>query len=82
MSEPSLTRLSILERRQDADTEIGKLYALGADAFLVTQQLPQLLQQQKLNGETGVLSLGPNRRISRDLTWARFNNGVPQLITE
>ncbi len=82
LSEPSLTRLSILERRQDADTEIGKLYALGADAFLVTQQLPQLLQQQKLNGETGVLSLGPNRRISRDLTWARFNNGVPQLITE
>ena len=82
LAEPSTTRQSITERREDADTEIGKLYALGADAFIISQNLPLLLQQQVLIGESGVLSLGPNRRISRELAWARFNNGVPQLITE
>ena len=82
LAEPSSTRLSITERRQDADSELGKLYALGADAYIITQNLPLLLQQQSLNGESGVLSLGPNRRILRELALARFNNGVPQLITE
>lgn len=82
LAEPSETRLSITERREDADTELGKLYALGADAYIISQNLPVLLQQQTLSGESGILSLGPNRRISRELSWARFNNGIPQLITE
>ena len=82
LAEPSETRLAVQERRDNADANIGKLYALGADAFIISQNLPQLLQQHEIMGETGVLSLGHNRRISRELTWAQFNNGVPKLITE
>lgn len=83
LAEPSETRSIVLERRQDADSEIGKLYALGADAYLISQQLPLLVQQQQsLSGETGVLMMGTNRRITRELAWAQFINGVPKLITE
>ena len=82
LAEPSETKLLISEKRQNSDSDIGKLYALGADAYIISQNLPLLLQQQTIIGETGLLTLGPNRRISRELTWARFNNGVPQLITE
>lgn len=82
LSSPSTTRLAIEGRRQDVDTDIGKLYALGADTYLVSQQLGLLLQQQVLTGETGRLTLGQNRRIARDLNWSHFVNGVPQPITE
>lgn len=83
LAEPSPTRLALLEKRTDADSDIGKLYALGADAYLISQQLTQLLQHQEgITGETGTLKLGSNRRIIRELSWAQFINGVPQLITE
>lgn len=83
LAEPSETRAAISELRSDADSDIGKLYALGADAFLVSQQLILLLQQNlTISGETGHLAIGNNRRITRSLAWAEFINGVPQLITE
>ncbi|WP_417579740.1 penicillin-binding protein activator [Nitrincola sp.] len=83
IAEPSPTRLQLLELRDNADTDLGKLYALGADAYLISQNLPTLLSQDGiLAGETGNLQLGPNRRLSRALVWAEFVNGEPQLITE
>ena len=83
IAEPSPTRLTLLELRDNADTDIGRLYALGADAYLISQNLPQLLMQgSTLNGETGNLQLGPNRRLIRSLAFAQFVNGEPQLITE
>lgn len=83
IAEPSPTRLTLLELRDNADTDLGKLYALGADAYLISQNLPLLLTQGGiLSGETGNLQLGPNRRLIRALAWAEFVNGEPQLITE
>lgn len=83
LAKPSDTHNHILERRENTDSDIGKLYALGADAYLISQQLSYLLQQQNvLEGETGVLTLGTDRRINRELAWAQFRNGIPQLITE
>lgn len=83
LAEPSQARLALLELRKNTDTDLGKLYALGADAYLISQNLPTLLSQSgSLNGETGNLQLGPNRRLSRALVWAEFINGEPQLITE
>ncbi|KGK42033.1 hypothetical protein LH51_10020 [Nitrincola sp. A-D6] len=83
IAEPSSIRLTLLELRENTDTDIGRLYALGADAYLISQNLPQLINQgSTINGETGSLKLGPNRRINRALVWAKFVNGEPQLITE
>ncbi|HTT09135.1 MAG TPA: penicillin-binding protein activator [Gammaproteobacteria bacterium] len=59
-----------------------RLYALGVDAYRLLMQLPQLAQQPaaRLEGATGTLSLNTDGVIQRQLTWARFSNGLPALM--
>ncbi|BCX82581.1 conserved hypothetical protein [Methylomarinovum caldicuralii] len=54
-----------------------RLAALGMDAW----QLPftLLVDQQPVQGATGLLSLGPEGRIRRRLTCAEFRHGVPEV---
>lgn len=59
-----------------------RLIAFGVDAYYL---LPRLREMQtrpldRYDGETGRLSLDPDRRVRRELMWARFRDGVPQLI--
>lgn len=58
--------------------QFWRLYALGIDALALSASLraapPELHQQ----GEAGLLSLDPNRRIVRELTWAQFRDGAPR----
>ncbi len=60
----------------------GRLYALGFDAFrlvpLILGDDPAL--QNPLPAMTGLLSLDQQQRIRRDLYWARFQGGEPQLL--
>ena len=39
-----------------------------------------LQMRSALSGVTSGLSLDRNGRLQRQLTWARFNHGVPQLV--
>lgn len=59
----------------------SRLYALGFDAWRL---VPLLYQGKYLNaavpGMTGLLTMSPDGRIHRQLDWARFNNGVPNLL--
>lgn len=61
-----------------------RLYALGIDAYQVLAELPRLATQptEKWQGQTGLLSLDNAGMIHRQLRWARFVNGVPQLLNE
>ncbi len=54
----------------------GRLYAMGADAYLLAQRMPLLnaLPESQIDGATGRLS-HTDRRILRKLQWAQFNNG-------
>lgn len=56
---------------------LGRLYAMGADAYLLASRLPQLvaIPESELDGLSGSLSLTPSRRVERDLPWAQFRNG-------
>lgn len=60
----------------------GRLYALGFDAFrlvpLVLGNDPALANP--LPAMTGLLSVDEQQRIRRDLYWARFDNGQPELL--
>ncbi len=58
-------------------TRYTRLYALGIDAFRLTQDLNQLQQYPHfgLAGVTGRLTLGHNGQIIRKLQWAQFKNG-------
>ncbi len=80
---PSTLKLAMSQQRDDTDTRFGRLYALGADAFTLHPYLEQLRAspQARISGETGELHLVSGSRIARDLPWARFDNGVPKLLT-
>ena len=57
--------------------QYGTLYALGADAFRLYPRLQQLqtLQGSQISGLTGSLSISPQGKVQRELTWQLFRNG-------
>lgn len=59
----------------------SRLYALGFDAWRL---VPLLYKGHPFNisvqGMTGLLSMTPDGRIHRQLDWATFTNGTPQLL--
>ncbi|WPO99188.1 penicillin-binding protein activator [Pseudomonas sp. HR96] len=58
-----------------AASSLGRLYAMGVDAFALTSRLQQLkaLPDNRIPGASGSLGLGPNQRIDRQLPWAQFD---------
>jgi len=57
-----------------------RLFALGADAYLLSPRLPLLEQLPEINipGNSGLLSLDSNQKIHRRLEWAKFSNGLAE----
>ncbi|MEC7814876.1 MAG: penicillin-binding protein activator [Pseudomonadota bacterium] len=77
------------ELRQQADQylsgtrgQLGRLFAMGADAWQLSKRLP-LLQQvdgAAIQGQTGTLTMTADGRILREQIWARMDNGTPIVI--
>ncbi len=65
-----------------AHTALGRLYALGVDAYAVIPQLDRLSTEPGVHfdGVTSGLSIGPHGRFHRQLLWAQFQKGAPQLL--
>lgn len=61
----------------DADDSLGPFYALGVDAYHLLPRLPQLdkVENYRLFGTTGVLTLDDNNVINRRLMWASIKAG-------
>ena len=76
-------KASIAQRHKNTQTRFGRLYAFGADALNLTQQLDSLSLDPSLNyqGETGSLTLTLENRIERQSQWAIFQAGTPELLT-
>ncbi|EKD77785.1 MAG: hypothetical protein ACD_42C00175G0003 [uncultured bacterium] len=64
----------------DNYNHFAKFYAMGVDAFYLTLQLKQMQSQMGVSGATGTLYLTPQHYVYRQLVWAQFQNGQPQLI--
>ncbi len=60
----------------------NRFYALGIDAFRITPYLQQLGSGMfsSYHGVTGNLTLDTQQQIHRTLRWARFHQGLPQLL--
>ena len=60
-----------------------RLQAFGVDAFRLYPRLKQLREvpDSQIYGATGLLRLGENHNIIRELNWARVQEGVAQLVT-
>lgn len=80
--EPSPTHQAMRAARTSLYDDLGKLYALGADAYTLFPYLQQLASTpgSYIEGETGRLSLDQQNRIVRTLPWAKFSNGIPQPL--
>jgi uncharacterized protein len=65
-----------------ASQQLARLIALGFDAYRVLPYLKRLDERayERYAGLTGDLHMDDRGRIHRELKWARFVNGEPQLM--
>ncbi|MBF7730340.1 penicillin-binding protein activator [Pseudomonas sp. N040] len=61
---------------------MGRLFAMGSDAYLLTSRLNQLksLPESNAQGLSGLLSLSQTQRVVRQLQWAEFRDGLVQPL--
>ncbi|APE29799.1 LppC family lipoprotein [Halomonas aestuarii] len=73
---------SYRQLREESDSTMFRVMAMGVDAYELALRMPQLqaISGTELFGATGTLSAGEDGRIHRRLPWARFVNGVPQPV--
>lgn len=78
----SAINLQLGSERSDTQSRLGRLYALGADAFTLYPFLRQLEGSDEIffDGLTGRLTLGSDKRVKRELVWAGFDQGIPVLL--
>jgi hypothetical protein len=67
-----------------AGGSLGRLYAMGADAYRLAPRLGQLkaLPETRIDGLSGSLSLNPAQRIERQLPWAEFRGGRVERLPD
>ncbi|WP_108446812.1 penicillin-binding protein activator [Halomonas denitrificans] len=73
---------SYRELRDESNSTMFRLMAMGVDAYELALRMPQLqaIGGTELFGATGTLSAEDDGRIQRRLPWARFVDGVPQPV--
>ncbi len=61
-----------------------RLFAFGADAYGLVPRLKTLKERRYIEyaGATGALSVDGQNRIERRLLWAKFESGVPRLLSQ
>ena len=70
--------------RKDLSQYQIRLYALGADTFQLIPHINELQQSEyyAYEGQTGILSMDRQRRLRRQLSWAKVNNGIPVKLAD
>ncbi|XKH00114.1 penicillin-binding protein activator [Marinobacter nauticus] len=61
--------------------QLGRLFAMGADAWQISKRLPLLrqIEDASIDGLTGTLTMDPDGSIHRHQLWASFRNGEAVL---
>lgn len=64
--------------------QLGRLFAMGADAWQLSKRLPLLRQVQTatIDGQTGQLTMTREGSIHRNQLWAQFRSGTPNLLPQ
>jgi outer membrane PBP1 activator LpoA protein len=75
-------RAQVIAQWPQAAGPLGRLYAMGVDAWRLAPRLDQLkaLPDSRIEGLSGSLSLNPSRRVERQLPWAKFVDGKIQRL--
>ena len=77
-------RQQVAAQWPQAGGSLGRLYAMGVDAYRLTPSLGQLkaLPDSRIDGLSGSLSMSQSQRIERQLPWAEFVNGQVQNLPD
>lgn len=77
-------RQEVSNQWPQAGGSLGRLYAMGVDAYRLAPRLAQLkaLPESRIDGLSGSLSLNAKQRIERQLPWAEFRGGQVQRLPD
>jgi outer membrane PBP1 activator LpoA protein len=78
---PAAARAAMLQNFPNASRRYPRLFGLGVDSFNVIPYLKRLAGQgwARFDGLSGALHMVDGHRLERQLLWAQFKQGVPQL---
>lgn len=84
LGENNELRAQAREHLKGTQGQLGRLFAMGADAWQLSKRLPLLrqLDSAAIEGQTGVLTMTRQGSIHRSQLWAQFINGTPELLPE
>ena len=77
-------RKQVTAQWPQANGALGRLYAMGVDAYRLAPRLGQLkaLPDSRIEGLAGSLSMDPAQRVERQLPWAQFVSGQVQRLPD
>ncbi len=77
-------RQQVVRQWPQAAGSLGRLYAMGVDAYSLAPRLGQLktLPDNRIEGLSGSLSMSPSQRIERQLPWAEFAGGQVKRLPD
>jgi len=77
-------RQQVVQQWPQAAGSLGRLYAMGVDAYSLAPRLGQLkaLPDNRVEGLSGSLTVNPNQRIERQLPWAEFSGGQVKRLPD
>lgn len=84
LEENNALRAEASEHLSGTQGQLGRLFAMGADAWQLSKRLPLLRQVEsaEIEGQTGTLTMADDGSIHRKQLWAQFRNGRPELLPE
>lgn len=76
-SDSSGLRKQVVDQWPAAAGSLGRLYAMGADAYRLAPRIAQLqgTPSLRLEGLSGNLALSADQRVVRSLSWAEYRDG-------
>src|SRR6185295_3135990 len=80
--QPDHPAVMVYPRQDHRDPDLDRLYALGIDAFRVTQEMLSGKPVTTLDGVTGHLQLNADHQFARTLTAAQFSDGKLRITGE
>lgn len=82
LSDNQNSQYSQVSNATGGDFSMMRLYAMGADAWLLINKFNELRQipGYSINGLTGKLSAGNNCNIDREMTWFEYQNGQVRVL--
>jgi outer membrane PBP1 activator LpoA protein len=77
-------RQQVVQQWPQAAGSLGRLYAMGVDAYSLAPRLGQLkaLPDNRVEGLSGSLTVNANQRVERQLPWAEFSGGQVKRLPD